>query len=293
VNPKYFTYQNPAGILSFKFYPWGVETPVKVDSQVEKTTPLPGSLCGASFGSPGKLWPAVIEKAFGKMCIAIKYPTRFTQAGCSLTTTAPTPLYDPGYLTDDPYWGNMICIPNPGNPDICWGLTPTQWLGNAAVIMDTLTGGSNRRIETLSTIPDAYAYINNFSQSMNPMGRWKTKYPCVAWTFSDDNAAGLPPGSYSPTGIHANHNYSVLGIIDQTDIIVLRDPCGVDPTSGPVVGGFFTHYDARFKITRKWAGDLTPLAGARKNLNLLNGTGVFGIRSADFKSYFEAIGYTY
>ena len=100
----------------------------------------------------------------------------------------------------------------------------------------------------------------------------RTFNPMTAWTF----CTSTPPVSYSGTGIHAYHAYTILGwaYVANTKYIVLRNPWGHNTAVINALAGNWSAYDQSF-----WRS--VPL----------NTGGVFAIPADTFKTYYWQLGW--
>ncbi|MGB7787127.1 hypothetical protein [Methanoregula sp.] len=288
--------------------PKGIKTLVTVNAQVlldnnSRFSDPNGTFYGAGSNNANEVWPALFERAYAKFCY---YENGINPSSGALQCAN----------SNDQY-GNLVHIisgPDPAFADV-QNLTMNQWGGNAGIGLMYLTGRNCFRISTTSAnfsvplnssiptnvnSPSLYNFIKAAFCSESRLnvtyGRYKTRYPLVAWTY--------PSGDqYSPSTIPAPHCYPILGVFDSTDgsgnnksYIVLRTTYGLqDPSANlgnvsPVGNGSWNYWDARFPIgsTGKY-----PSAGRIPQLLDLSlpGDAIFGLDQAVFSTYFPFIGW--
>lgn len=293
-------------------------TPVKTAVTVSQKIPLDSSgravdpATGLAYGAGSsnnvsgsasyEIWPALYEKAYAKFLL---YKKGSLSAG---------DLTNPD---KDPSFSQLM------------NFTQTDWGGNAAYVLQWLTG-LNTWAYTLSSkafspvggasgtaTGSIYSFIKTgFCQSASPYGLGKTKYPLVAWTYAD---GGQPSGvPYSASGILANHCYSVLGTLDVSGLhyIILGttfgltnpspgipspNPLGLAAFAEPATYSPWSCYDALFRMTTIAGATAFPKTSAtvpnKAVLNLSNG--IFGVEASTlctnslttFQNYFASVGW--
>ena len=161
-------------------------------------------------------------------------------------------------------------------------LTYIQQIGGDPLnCLQKLCGGTSQGKYTSDPIfPDGGAIFNYIAQRSNPTkgGSHSVNVPFVAWTywyFVDQRMQDL--------GIKNTHSYSILGLVDDREIgqcIILRDPDVAD-CNAYTQKVTWTYYDQ----------GLPGLPEVNVPCGQNNSRGIFAIRVADFKKYFEGFGY--
>jgi len=306
--------------------PTGVRTIVPVSPQVlldaagNFSDPSPGgTFYGAGSSNANEVWPALFERAYAKFCY-YEYGIALPSTGAFLTCAAGVdPNGNPVQILTgaDPTYSDVLNLGNdPANP------MKNQWGGNAGIGLAYLTGMNCFQLSTTlanfappahSNIPagagssSLYTFIKNgfCSETTLVYGKYKTKYPLVAWTYANGSQlGGVSYNTNASLGIVACHCYAILGVFDATattnkkSYIVLRTTFGQsDPTKqvnvSPVNNGLWKYWDARFPIGLT-GGQYPPNTATKlpQTLDLsILGDAVFGLDQAVFSNYFQSIGW--
>jgi len=274
----------------------------------------PLSFCGSKhnqFYTTKEVWPAMYEKAYAKFCFYKKNKT----------------LVPYEKLSDPKFWP----IDANGNFISPCSLSHEEWGGDPVTAMLRISGCS--AFSNYCFTPDKEGFpkrdsptkwnypnppctctgttdIGNFLKTCLS-SRGKTTRPTAAWTYPKEkglNSDGVevryvPDGcTYSLSGIQKNHSYSILGIHEPGDgkqYIVLRNPCGVDPSDSDILAKIYTGNTAwtpdnsYYKFCTRGinpTADGPGLPGAY-TISLSDQDGVFGLLASEFTNYFQGFGW--
>ncbi len=324
VNPRFFPkLADPSTAVSYQYYFWDETTSSKIEVQITPSlcvidpAAFPPSFCGAKcsqFSTSNEVWPGLNEKAYAKFCLYKKG-----------VITSLNNLKDPAFWPRDAA-GNLIspCT-----------LTDVEWGGNPVITMVRITGCSaisyllfsknangfpNRDSPTKlyysgcnkTGTTDFYSFLKYCFCSVSS---YKTSRPMVAWTYGAEE--GIDPTTrqtvryipsdchYTANGIQANHSYSILGMFEPGDgnqYIVLRDPCGIDPSDSGIKAKLYSPATGEkiwapvnkyFKLCNQEIYPTGTIAGipARYSIYLSAQDGIFGLLTSEFAKYFEGIGW--
>jgi len=275
-----------------------------------------GFFYGAGSILPGEAWQALFERAYGKFC--------YYENKIPLPSTGNIPTCTNGVIGgSDPTYNDLLMLGNnPAQPQLNF------WGGNAGIGLVYLTGCNCFQLSTVpnncdsngntfysvptgSSLPattnssSLYSFIKAAFCSENrkpyPYGLNKTRYPLVAWTY----AAGA---QFNGSPIMSAHCYTLLGTVDASNTsngknhIVLRDitkaatmiPTNSDIITSPSGGSSWPYWDARFKIGVLAQSQYPPSSASKLPHSPVSSpasNGIFSLDEAQFKVYFQSIGW--
>jgi hypothetical protein len=253
-----------------------------------------GSFCSATSRTPLETWVGLYEKAYAK------FRQWLIMMGYTSCNNPPF-SWNPADVTN-----NAVDPDNPVNMDSC------MWGGNPLVVSAHLVGGVhlNNFRDVYQPVPKLcggvsnttiYSIIKKCFCFTSPLKKGaKTNIPVTAWTYPDD--ASLPEGgTFSGTGITANHSYSVLGIWENGGkyYIVLRDTYGPDPSGTAIFNttGSWDYMEKEFELPHYTPPPGAGLIAQPKTLPFSSSEGVFCIEGytingkSNFEKYFQTIGW--
>ena len=290
--PSWHIWTDPSNITITFWYSPDPDTPftssqqVCINSQLEYE-PYPLQ-CGSRSLTQYEIWPSLYEKAYAK----------FRQWLICQGYAPPIPSGSYTMSDDD--------VVNPAvNPSSPKDMPSEHWGGNSLIALAHLTGGvylNNYRYVTDQTVKkcanvdntDIYDIIKKcFCSYFAGKYGQKTMVPVTAWTYAEDQY--LPVGgSFTGTGIAANHAYAVLGIwaSGTKKYIVMRDTYAADPSgSATFASGTWSWTDREYDLTHYNAGvlGLVGVMPTAKTLSFSVTDGVFGLLDTDFKKYIEVV----